>query len=136
MNHQKVACTSAKKQRYTCMITPSSDNLLMIMIAQNLLTVVDLHNEIYLEAISKFSLHLLQKLQDQTDLAPPDTEIVVHLRDNGEDLCFGYYLASWERRCVFWFEEVSYDLITDEVRVCSTESHIGACPEPSITPPR
>lgn len=70
-------------------------------------------------------MHMLKKLEDQKEDVPHDTELVVHMHDNGESLSYGYYMASWENRCIFWLEEVEYDLVTQEVRVCTSESHIG-----------
>ena len=38
---------------------------------------------------------------------------------------YGYYLVSWEKRCVFWLDDLEYGFAVMEARVCISESHIG-----------
>lgn len=93
---------------------------------------MDLYNDDYREAVAKCALYLLRRLEEESNEAqkgpvPEDTEVVILLEeyDDGGGYGFGYYMASWARRCVFWLEEMEYDLVTEGTRVCMTESHVG-----------
>ncbi len=85
------------------------------------------------EAVSKCALYLRQRLEEESDegrakqRVPLDTEVVVLIEDfdDGGGYGYGYYLASWTRRCVFWLEDMEYDLVSEGTRVCVTETHIG-----------
>ena len=58
---------------------------------------------------------------------PADSEIVIMLEDynDGGGYGYGYYLANWEKRRLFWSEDVDYEFITQDARICLTESHIS-----------
>ncbi|KAI0093584.1 hypothetical protein BDY19DRAFT_989148 [Irpex rosettiformis] len=94
----------------------------------NIVTLVDLYNDDYRDGVSKCVLHLLHKIRSQPpeEPMPKDTEIVIMLEDyDGDGYVYGYYLASWEKRCVFWLDDVDCEFVTRDARVCVTESHIG-----------
>lgn len=95
-----------------------------------------MYDEILREAVAKCALYILQRLEEESqeehtkrgeNSVPPDTEVIVMLEDFGDggDYGYGYYLASWTKRCVFWLEDMEYDIVTTGTRVCVTESHIG-----------
>ncbi|KAI0346504.1 hypothetical protein BDW22DRAFT_765369 [Trametopsis cervina] len=92
----------------------------------NVMTFVDLYDPSYREGVSGFAQFLLAKMEQEKAM-PDDTELAIVLEDYGADCDYGYgyYLASWKGKCVFWLEEVDYDFVTDGARICITESHIG-----------
>ncbi len=48
------------------------------------------------------------------------------LEDCGDDnYAYGYYYATWNKRRVFWLEDVEYKFVTGDDRICLTESRIG-----------
>ncbi|KAI0090331.1 hypothetical protein BDY19DRAFT_992535 [Irpex rosettiformis] len=94
--------------------------------SHNIVTFVDLYNDNYRDGVSECALHLLHKIRNQQEPMPEDTEIAIMLEDYDEDgYGYGYYLTSWEKRCVFWLDDVDYEFVTRDARVCITESHIG-----------
>ncbi|KAI0703722.1 hypothetical protein BC835DRAFT_1410458 [Cytidiella melzeri] len=94
---------------------------------KNLLTFVDLYSQKYLDGVSGFAQYLLSILSTQQAPLPVDAEIVIALEEfsGGKDLAYGYYLASWQKRCVFWLNSTEYVFVTKEARVCTTQSHVG-----------
>lgn len=93
---------------------------------KNVLTLSDLYDQTYLDGVSELAELLLTKLVSQKVEPPEDAELVITFKDFGNyDMMYGYYLASWENRCVFWLDDTEYDFITDYARVCTTESHIA-----------
>ncbi|KAI0806194.1 hypothetical protein BC629DRAFT_1437671 [Irpex lacteus] len=111
-------------------------NLYFREASKRVLTCVDMYDEILREAVAKCALYILQRLEEESqeehtkrgeNSVPPDTEVIVMLEDFGDggDYGYGYYLASWTKRCVFWLEDMEYDIVTTGTRVCVTESHIG-----------
>lgn len=92
---------------------------------QSILTFVDLYEPNNMEGMLQAAGELHEKAEAQAALIPEDTELVIWLRDANGCFQYGYYLASWSKRCVFWFDEVKYDVITEGSRVCTTETHIG-----------
>ncbi|KAI0090330.1 hypothetical protein BDY19DRAFT_766867 [Irpex rosettiformis] len=93
----------------------------------SIVTFVDLFNKSYREGISNCALILLDMISQQNKKIPKDTEITIILEDHGEkyEYVLGYYLASWEKKCVFWLKDVDVDIVTQSARVCLAESHIG-----------
>ena len=101
------------------------------------MTFVDLYNEDYRNGVSACALHLLHRMKGQQKAMPEDTEMVIMLEDyddDGDGYGYGYYFASWEKRCVFWLEDIDYEFVTMDARVCVTESHIGALLSPTFRP--
>ena len=88
-------------------------------------------NENYRDGVCACASILLNRIAEgNLDLKMPnDSEIVIMLEDyqDGGGYGYGYYLASWEDRRLFWLEDVDYEFITQETRICLTESHIGRC---------
>ncbi|KAI0703727.1 hypothetical protein BC835DRAFT_1410463 [Cytidiella melzeri] len=121
-----VACSADGDLKWTPCVSPEG-NLYFREETRNLLTFVDLHKQEYVDGVSHFAQYLLSLKTSQKVPVLDDAEIVIMLQDYGgsEDFSYGYYLASWQKRCVFWLEDVEYDLVTREARVCTTESHIG-----------
>lgn len=97
------------------------------------MTFVDLYDDGNLTALSHCALHLLTMKEAQGDSVPNDTEMVITLERPDSDsgnasnlkYIYGYYLATWERKRIFWLEDVEYEYVTDYTRVSLTESHIG-----------
>ena len=103
------------------------------------MTFVDLYNEDYRNGVSACALHLLHRIKGQQKAMPEDTEMVIMLEDyddDGDGYGYGYYFASWEKRCVFWLEDIDYEFVTMDARVCVTESHIGTLLLPAFRPCR
>ena len=91
------------------------------------MTFVDLYNQSYNDAVSKCARILLRKISRIGRSIPGDYEIVIMMEDyeDGGGYGYGYYLVSWKKRCLFWLEDVDYGFLTQESRICITESHIG-----------
>ena len=98
---------------------------------QNIVTFVDMFNEKYCDGVCACASKLLGQISAENlrSKLPFDIEIVIMLEDynDGGDYGCGYYLASWEEKRLFWLEDVDYEFITLEARICLTESHIGKC---------
>ena len=88
-------------------------------------------NKNYRDGVCACALKLLGQISEEnlrTELKLPlDSEIVIMLEDydDGGGYGCGYYLASWKERHLFWLEDVEYEFITQDARICDTESHIG-----------
>jgi hypothetical protein len=89
------------------------------------MTFVDLYNEEYRNGISYCAQQLISRLMNQRPSDTDDTELVVVLNNPDRHFEYGYYLASWTKRCIFWMEELEYDFVTRSTRVCTTDSHIS-----------
>ena len=68
-----------------------------------------------LAAVDSFAAELHADLYAQPSL-PKDTEVVLHLYKDGEDMIKQYYLASSEHSSVFWLEPMDPDWVTTGAR--------------------
>ncbi|KAI0703725.1 hypothetical protein BC835DRAFT_897509 [Cytidiella melzeri] len=121
-----VPCSTNGNFKWTPCVSPEG-SLYFREETRNLLTFVDLHKQEYVDGVSQFAQYLLGLKLSQNVPVPDDAEIVIVLHEYncGEEFWYGYYLASWQKRCVFWLENMDYHLVTEGARVCTTESHIG-----------
>lgn len=91
------------------------------------MTFVDLFNTRYLLGVSQFAVYIHREQDKQAKYKPADAELVIILEDFGDNnYAYGYYFATWAKRRVFWLEDVQYEFVTKQHRICLTESHIGA----------
>ncbi|TCD66563.1 hypothetical protein EIP91_001231 [Steccherinum ochraceum] len=72
---------------------------------------------------AEVAVNLIKAELSKTREAPDDTVIVIDVR---HDLGFvHYYCASWERRCVFWLDEVPIELLVRNDRPVYCKSHLN-----------
>ncbi len=88
--------------------------------AQGILTNVNLCDHKTRVRVDSLAQALLGR-SDGNPRTPRDRELVLQIDHNGDAL---YYFASWERRVVFWLEEVSVDTVTGCTRPVVSPSHL------------
>ena len=78
-------------------------------------TDVQVEDTTLLAAVDSFAAELHAELHAKSS-PPKDTEVVLHLYKDGEDMIKQYYLASPEHSSVFWLEPMDPDLVTSGAR--------------------
>lgn len=62
-------------------------------------------NQIIWKAYHRLLNHCAEEYTLQAALTPENTELVICLRNDEDCFRHGYYLPSWEKRCVFFGSE-------------------------------
>lgn len=79
----------------------------------------------YSTAIDEFAASLHSELRRYPNL-PDDTEVVLHLSKDEEDMTKQYYLASAKHSSIFWLEKVDGNLVTSRARPLRDLTYISA----------
>lgn len=87
---------------------------------------MNLCDERYWRLVDAARISVLEKFLDQR--VRHGIDIVVEVMDGEpitETLTWGYYAIHWDRRVVFWPEEVRASLVTDGYRFGYGKGHLG-----------
>lgn len=90
------------------------------------MTYADLHYDKLLEGVSEIAEQIFNRLESGRS-KEDDTEIVIAAREDVGSgiIVYGYYLASWEEKCIFWLDEMEFDEVTGGSRICVSDAHLG-----------